>query len=106
MDEEIILENQKPEIQDKEVTDQVQDPFQVILDNDKTQGASNEAATPGTSDEIIVSTESGDMPISLAMYEEQIKTNFFLSLILTVTVVFFVINKFWSFCRKLFTVDI
>ena len=106
MDEEIILENQKPEIQDKEVTDQVQDPFQVILDNDETQGASNETATPGPSDEIIVSTETGDMPISLAMYQEQIKTNFFLSLILTVTVVFFVINKFWSFCRKLFTVDI
>ena len=39
VDEEIILENQKPQVQDKEVTDKEQDPFQVILDNDETQGA-------------------------------------------------------------------
>lgn len=105
MDEEIILENQNPQVQDSEVKEELQDPFKVTLNDDKTESATNETATPGTTGEIIVSTENGDMPISLAMYTEQIKTNFFLSLILTVTVVFFVINKFWSFCRRLFTVN-
>ena len=105
MDEEIILENPNSQVQDKEVKEQVQDPFKVILNDDEIQGASEQTTTPGTNGEIIVKTENGDMPITLAMYEEQIKTNFFLSLILTVTVVFFVINKFWSFCRKLFTVN-
>lgn len=105
MDEEIILENPNPQVQDKEVKEQVQDPFKVILNDDETQTAADDSTSAGNS-ETIVMTEDGEMPISLAMYREQIKTNFFLSLILTVTVVFFVINKFWSFCRKLFTVDI
>lgn len=105
MDEEIILENQNPQVQDSEVKEEMQDPFQVILNDDKSESATDKTATPGTDGEIIVTTENGDMPISLAMYREQIKTNFFLSLILTVTVVFFVINKFWSFCRRLFTVN-
>lgn len=41
-----------------------------------------------------------------ALYREQIKTNFYLSLILIVTVVFFIINKFWAWCRRLFTTQV
>lgn len=41
-----------------------------------------------------------------AMLNELIKSNFILTLLLIVTVVFFVINKFWSWIRRLFTVKI
>ena len=47
-----------------------------------------------------------EISIQQAIYLESIKTNFYLMLIFTVTVVFFIINKFWSWCRRLFTVNV
>lgn len=100
MDEEVIIQNPQDQIQDKEVQADIE------TGNEDTSNDLSENTTVDNNGEIIVSTTLGDVPLSMAMYQEQIKTNFFLSLILTVTVVFFVINKFWSFCRRLFTVNI
>lgn len=52
-----------------------------------------------------VIVQGQEMTFEQATYMELVKTNFYLLLILTVTVVFFVINKFWSWLRRLFTVN-
>lgn len=53
-----------------------------------------------------VIVQGQEMTFEQATYLESVKTNFYLLLILTVTVVFFVINKFWSWLRRLFTVNV
>lgn len=53
-----------------------------------------------------VIVQGQEMTFEQATYMELLKTNFYLLLILTVTVVFFVINKFWSWLRRLFTVNL
>ena len=82
------------------------------MDESNTQTNVNVAtATPKS--EIIENTtqetvmvQGEEISIQQAIYLESIKTNFYLMLIFTVTVVFFIINKFWSWCRRLFTVNV
>ena len=57
-----------------------------------------------TQETLIVNGE--EMTFQQAIYLESVKTNFYLMLIFTVTVVFFIINKFWSWIRRLFTVNV
>lgn len=57
-----------------------------------------------TQETVIVNGE--EMTFQQAIYLESVKTNFYLMLIFTVTVVFFIINKFWSWIRRLFTVNV
>ena len=57
-----------------------------------------------TQETLIVNGE--EMTFQQAIYLEAVKTNFYLMLIFTVTVVFFIINKFWSWIRRLFTVNV
>ena len=74
----------------------------IIIEGNEVENLVNE----NTVTEQIVDYNGQVISLNEAIYRENIKTNFYLSLILIVTVVFFIINKFWSWCRRLFTVQV
>lgn len=117
MGDEVIQENQETELQNQETplesendisTDQVDNSTDSFPQDDEIN-QSDQAPTivnENTTTIQMVEVDGQVITLNEAVYREHIKTNFYLSLILIVTVVFFVINKFWAWCRRLFTVQV
>ena len=112
MGDEVIQENQETELQNQETplesendisTDQVDNSINSFPQDDEINQSDQTPTIVNENTTTIQMVEVDGQVITLneAFYREQIKTNFYLSLILIVTVVFFVINKFWAWCRLL-----
>ena len=117
MGDEVIQENQETELQNQETplesendisTDQVDNSINSFPQDDEINQIDQAPTIVNENTTTVQMVEVDGQVITLneAFYREQIKTNFYLSLILIVTVVFFVINKFWAWCRRLFTVQV
>ena len=117
MEYEVIQENQNDELQNEETslependisTDQFDNSTDSVPQDEEINQIDQAPTNVNENTTTIQMVEVDGQVITLneAMYREQIKTNFYLSLILIVTVVFFVINKFWAWCRRLFTVQV
>ena len=102
--------NHENQIEILETENQNQD-TNIINDNNSKTDFPISTNTPqtivneNTATQQTVIVQGQEMTFEQATYMELVKTNFYLLLILTVTVVFFVINKFWSWLRRLFTVN-
>ena len=116
-EDEIFQEDQEIEVENQEVPSINENDVSNVDDGDSSDSIpQDDESLPFDEDTIIVNENTieeqlvdyGGQVITLdeALYREQIKTNFYLSLILIVTVVFFIINKFWAWCRRLFTTQV
>lgn len=65
----------------------------------------SDSEPPSTIENGNVIINGEEVSYDYAIVQLLIRIEFMLNLLLTVTVVFFVINKFWAWCRRLFTVS-
>ena len=117
MEDEIFQENQETEMENTETPslneNDVSDVEGDVSVDDIPQVDENSSpiedtitVNENTTQEQVVDVNGQTITLDEALYLEHIKTNFYLSLILIVTVVFFIINKFWAWCRRLFTTQV
>ena len=111
---EVFQEDQETEVENQEVPSINENDISDVNDGNSSDSIPQDDEHLPCTDETIIVDENATqqqlvdydgqtITLNEALYREQIKTNFYLSLILIVTVVFFIINKFWAWCRRLFT---
>lgn len=117
MEDEVFQENQETEMENTEFPSLNQDDVSNVegdsptnpipqINEDLPTAEDTTIADENTSEEQFINIDGQNISLDEALYREHIKTNFYLSLLLIVTVVFFIINKFWAFCRRLFKTQI